>query len=674
MKLFFLVVMAAAATQAAPEQSHCNERCKDQKEGEGLVDACQRGCDLFLAKDAAERNIFVNPFTALQRTDSRAALIKCTNDCNLSYHDNEASSCADGCRWQSEVPSSRGPGTVLNFGDGGLTITLGAMPEMPRMPQGLSNLFSQVNDMVNDQIRVQHGRVQSILGNNNPPVVAKMDNASGGVGGGGMFGDMFTSMHRSMQDMMRGFLGPSYQEPEEVRDNEGKLVHGGGELVVIKSGPGYHSEKTYKLGPDADIEKILDNNMNDMLNDSIIEDTFEEQLKSEINMADILDKIPVDPVVVFGPDDEATLKEDSSSEDTLPVKVFQVIDPLSTDTVFEGSNYVDDYVEIENILDDERGIPEDEEVIENLPPVIKELMDKQERIVGQILKKENYDSLHPKITDMMANHISSMEEILMQDPLQILMEPSKFSGDILVNHKNPMEKYMNNDQVEVFGAPELTNDEAAEVVRVADSDPWGLINEGLEGPRLPETGLKSRHYETAGQDEEPRAGPTQEDILNKKIEEVFGSHHQPRFIYVNRDICAQQQSKLSWGDWFDCLHVRMGLPNWLLVSTVALGVIFTLWLCLVIPSNPPKQKVRTAKNVNVKELEANGAVATIIMPPTNELEKVDLPPSYDDLMITSELKKKVVDEEEDGFSAKLVLEDDEEIVEPLPQKANESNA
>ena len=91
-------------------------------------------------------------------------------------------------------------------------------------------------------------------------------------------------------------------------------------------------------------------------------------------MGDILDKIPVDPVVVFGPDDEgkalmqkkvdlkqlaphkmskflaATLKEDSSSEDTLPVKVVQVVDPLSTDIVFEGSNYVDDYVEIENIL------------------------------------------------------------------------------------------------------------------------------------------------------------------------------------------------------------------------------------------------------------------------------------------------------------------------------------
>lgn len=507
MKLLILVAMAAAAVQAAPEQAHCNARCKDQKEGDSLIDACQRGCVVFLAKDAAERNIFVNPFTALQRSDNRAALIKCTNDCNLSYHDSEASSCADGCRWQSETTASASRGTVLNFGDGGLTITLGGMPDMPRMPEGLSNLFSQVNDMVNDQIRVQHGRVQSILGASDPaevPAVApKMDNASGN----NVFGDMFTSMH----NMMRGFLPAFGEMPEETRDQDGKLVHGGGELVVIKSGPGYHSEKTYKLGPDADIEKILDNNMNDML-----------------------------------------------------------------------------------------------------------------------------------------------------------------------NHKNPMEKYMNNDQVEVFAAPaEQANEVAAEVVRVADSDPWGIINEGLEGPRLPETGLKSRHYEVAV--EEPR-GPSQEDLLNKKIEEVFGSHHQPRFIYVDRDICAQEYEnnntrQLSWGEWFDCLHVRMGLPNWLLVSTVALGVIFTLWLCLVIPSNPPKQKVRTPKNVHVKELEANGAVATIIMPPTNELEKVDLPPSYDDLMITSELKKKALDaEEDDGFSAKLVLEDDEEIVEPLPQKANESNA
>ena len=44
-----------------------------------LIDACLKGCDVFLVKQAAEKNIFINPFTALQRSDDRAALIKCTN-------------------------------------------------------------------------------------------------------------------------------------------------------------------------------------------------------------------------------------------------------------------------------------------------------------------------------------------------------------------------------------------------------------------------------------------------------------------------------------------------------------------------------------------------------------------------------------------------------------------
>merc|ERR1712002_207064 len=307
------------------------------------------------------------------------------------------------------------------------------MPEMPRMPQGLSNLFNQVNDMVNDQIRVQHGNLQQMLGRPSEPRMDPHTSADG------MFGSMFGSMQQSMQDMMRGFFGNQLgnsADLEERRGQDGKLIHSGGELVVIKSGPGFHEEKKYMLGPNADIEKILDSNMNDML-----------------------------------------------------------------------------------------------------------------------------------------------------------------------NHQNPMEKYVDRDQVEVFGVDKIKEEEgiprSAKAGFGADSDPWGIINEGLEGPKLPETGLKSRQLE---QNEEIQD-------LNKKMEQVFGQHHQPRFIYVDRDVCAQERSKMSWGDWFNCLHVRMGLPNWLLVSTVSLGVIFTLWLCLVIPSNPPKQKVKAArvpKNVNVKELEANG--------------------------------------------------------------------
>lgn len=512
--LALCVVLATAATVSAVPQetaAKCSDRCKEQKNGQVLIDACLKGCEVFLVKQAAEKNVFINPFTALQRSDDRAALIKCTNDCSLDYHDNEAESCSDGCRWQRELSVSASgrsrSGTFLNFGDNGLHIVLGSMPEMPRLPQGVSSLFNQVNNMVNDQLRSQHGNLQRIFENSGSErqADARVQNTSGSDN---IFGDMFNSMHQSMQEMMKGFMGAASSGTDQ-RNEDGKIVHGGGELVVIKSGPGFHEEKKYMLGPDADIEKILDSNMNDML-----------------------------------------------------------------------------------------------------------------------------------------------------------------------SHENPMDKLgVDNDQVEVFGTdPEKLTKELDKFI--ADSDPWGITNEllDLEGPKLPETGLKSRHL-----DESHRQRTNFEELFKEQ-------QHQPRFIYVDApNVCAQEKSKMSWGDWFNCLHVRMGLPNWLLVSTVSLGVIFTLWLCLVIPSNPPKQKVKAArvpKNVNVKELEANGHIATIIMPPpAADLEKVDLPPSYDDLMIgdgsVDELKKKplVEDDVEDGFSAKLVLEDDEEIVEPLPQnKANESNA
>ena len=52
------------------------------------------------------------------------------------------------------------------------------------------------------------------------------------------------------------------------------------------------------------------------MNDSIVEDTFEEQLKSEINMADILDKIPVDPVVVSDDEGKALMPKKGGSKTT----------------------------------------------------------------------------------------------------------------------------------------------------------------------------------------------------------------------------------------------------------------------------------------------------------------------------------------------------------------------
>merc|ERR1711974_589936 len=99
---------------------------------------------------------------------------------------------------------------------------------------------------------------------------ARLQNTSGSDN---IFGDMFNSMHQSMQEMMKGFMGAasSGQDHGEQRNEDGKIVHGGGELVVIKSGPGFHEEKKYMLVPDADIEKILDSNMNDMFGKNLEE-------------------------------------------------------------------------------------------------------------------------------------------------------------------------------------------------------------------------------------------------------------------------------------------------------------------------------------------------------------------------------------------------------------------
>jgi len=83
-----------------------------------------------------------------------------------------------------------------------------------------------------------------------------------------------------------------------------------------------------------------------------------------------------------------------------------------------------------------------------------------------------------------------------------------------------------------------------------------------------------------------------------------------------------------------CLHTRLGLPRWLMAATVCLGIIFTLWICLVIPANAPKQRVKKAKkSVGTKELEAmeNPHLAVIAVHKTYPL---DLPPSYDDVTQT----------------------------------------
>ena len=67
----------------------------------------------------------------------------------------------------------------------------------------------------------------------------------------------------------------------------------------------------------------------------------------------------------------------------------------------------------------------------------------------------------------------------------------------------------------------------------------------------------------------------------------------------------------KWSDWASCLHLKLGVPRWLMTTSICMGIIFLLWLCLVIPSNAPKQRVKATATTpdiittNPKEIEAN---------------------------------------------------------------------
>ena len=58
-------------------------------------------------------------------------------------------------------------------------------------------------------------------------------------------------------------------------------------------------------------------------------------------------------------------------------------------------------------------------------------------------------------------------------------------------------------------------------------------------------------------------------------------------IYIPVFVCCR-----SWSDWVACVHARLGVPRWLTAATISLGIIFSVWLCLVIPSSAPKQRLR----------------------------------------------------------------------------------
>ena len=76
-----------------------------------------------------------------------------------------------------------------------------------------------------------------------------------------------------------------------------------------------------------------------------------------------------------------------------------------------------------------------------------------------------------------------------------------------------------------------------------------------------------------------------------------------------------------------------------MTTSICMGIIFLLWLCLVIPSNAPKQRVKSNETtpdiLNPKEIEANKAkeveAMTIVVSEKKEDLSQDLPPAYDEV-------------------------------------------
>jgi hypothetical protein len=115
--------------------------------------------------------------------------------------------------------------------------------------------------------------------------------------------------------------------------------------------------------------------------------------------------------------------------------------------------------------------------------------------------------------------------------------------------------------------------------------------------------------------------------------------------YLDDDTC---QNHAVWSDWVACVHARLGVPRWLTAATISLGIIFSVWLCLVIPSSAPKQRLRAliirgkpsqlsggqSKGVIVMDAAAMKeaeATASAQQQPTVAYIKVDLPPCYVDV-------------------------------------------
>merc|ERR1719219_2446434 len=222
------------------------------------------------------------------------------------------------------------------------------------------------------------------------------------------------------------------------------------------------------------------------------------------------------------------------------------------------------------------------------------------------------------------------------------VKPVQMVHDAL-DHANPMDKHFDSADVEMIPTQAEVEEEEEKVAPVMDvrgleeqepekssEEPVVTVEEFQEHD-LPYLSVLRNNVEEKAR------------VLSEKILQSYRSMAEREYL---DNECSS--SNLSWSDWVSCLHAKVGVPRWLTAATISLGIIFSIWLCLVIPSTAPKRKVKTvfikgekpsaallkavkeAEAAKAKEAEASGNKKDEYMV---AVINVDLPPTYGDVAL-----------------------------------------
>lgn len=286
-KSFAVLLVGLLVTVNALSSERCQAKCdksySEQTHQLEQNEPCKRGCRLFSIHDATRH---VDPFFPFDLkhigfTDRKdETLNKCSKDCSSAYEHKDntfVNACMEGCR-NGQVADNEQTGIDDGFKDG-FTISFGN----PGLFDFNTNIFDDLDRMIT-RTRSNFPSIMNFSQGNKDN--GKPKSIEAGQEGTSPFHSMFDSVHRNVQSLMQNVLGRFNQhmtkdiatnDKENAKEqtmemhansainSEGQQLQGGGKLVVIQDGPGYHQEKTYNFGPKADVGKIFNEQLNDMM-------------------------------------------------------------------------------------------------------------------------------------------------------------------------------------------------------------------------------------------------------------------------------------------------------------------------------------------------------------------------------------------------------------------------